>query len=112
MSKNMSKMSYDTEYIQEALNLSDEVGVREAAKRLGIPVSTLSHWRTGARKAARQAGEPDSNDPRDQEIKDQEARIKALTESNDNKDQLLAEKQEQIEILKATISYFGLDRKH
>jgi transposase-like protein len=43
----------------EALALSEEVGVAEAARRLGMPAGTLKRWRF----EARQAGEPNRTEP-------------------------------------------------
>ncbi|MCD8286066.1 MAG: hypothetical protein LUD50_02420 [Clostridia bacterium] len=105
----MSKRRYDPVYIQEAIKLADDIGVREAAGQLGIPVSTLSYWGVG--KSARQAGKPDTGDSKDRKIKEQAGQIKELTEASDQKDQTIAELQKQIDILKATVSYFGLDHK-
>ena len=36
---------YDTVFKEEAVKLSDEIGLPEAAGRLGIPYQTLSEWR-------------------------------------------------------------------
>ena len=38
-------MQYDNSFKQEALELSDEIGVRKAAEQLGIPYYTLTDWR-------------------------------------------------------------------
>ena len=38
-------MQYDNLFKQEALELSDEIGVRKAAEQLGIPYYTLADWR-------------------------------------------------------------------
>ena len=38
-------MQYDNSFKQEALELSDEIGVRKAAEQLGIPYYTLADWR-------------------------------------------------------------------
>ena len=39
-------MNYDNEFRQQALALSDEIGVKKAAEQLGIPYYTLTTWRT------------------------------------------------------------------
>ena len=49
--------SYAAQAKRDALVLAKEVGLREAARRLGIPAGTLSYWGFKARKAAT-AGEP------------------------------------------------------
>lgn len=36
---------YDKVFKEEAVKLSDEIGLSEAANRLGIPYQTLSEWR-------------------------------------------------------------------
>ena len=37
-------MQYDNSFKQEALELSDEIGVGKAAEQLGIPYYTLADW--------------------------------------------------------------------
>ena len=39
-------MNYDNEFKKEAVKLSDEIGVRQAAEQLGISYHTLSGWRS------------------------------------------------------------------
>lgn len=46
---NVRHRRYTAEFKSEALRLSDEVGVGEAARRLDIPVSSLDNWRRGRR---------------------------------------------------------------
>ena len=36
---------YDKEFKEEAVKLSDEVGVKQASAQLGIPYYTLAEWR-------------------------------------------------------------------
>ena len=38
-------MQYDNSFKEEALELSDEIGVRKAAEQLGISYYTLADWR-------------------------------------------------------------------
>lgn len=38
-------MKYDKEFKEQALKLSDEIGVKAAAKQLGIKYYTLADWR-------------------------------------------------------------------
>ena len=37
---------YSREFKEEALKLSDEIGVKNAAKRLGVAYYTLADWRS------------------------------------------------------------------
>ena len=36
---------YDREFKEEAVKLSDEIGVKQAAAQLGIPYCSLAEWR-------------------------------------------------------------------
>ena len=38
-------MKYDREFKEQALKLSDEIGVKKAAERLGLKYYTLADWR-------------------------------------------------------------------
>ncbi len=42
-------MRYEDEFKEEALQLSDRIGVKRAAAELGISCSTLSRWRANRR---------------------------------------------------------------
>ena len=39
-------MKYSKEFKEEALKLSDEIGLKKAAQQLGIQYYTLSDWRS------------------------------------------------------------------
>ena len=43
-------MQYDKIFKDEAVKLSDEIGVKAAAAQLGIPDYTLSSWRNNRKK--------------------------------------------------------------
>lgn len=43
-------MQYDKSFKEEALKLSDEIGVKAVATQLGIPYYTLSGWRNNRKK--------------------------------------------------------------
>lgn len=43
-------MQYDKSFKDEAVKLSDEIGVKAAASQLGIPYYTLSGWRNNRKK--------------------------------------------------------------
>ena len=45
------KRRYTEEFKVEAVRLADSVGGHEAARRLGIPIATLSNWSRRRRKA-------------------------------------------------------------
>ena len=49
MHRKVRKMQYDKSFKEEALKLSDEIGVKAAAQR-GIPYNTLSGWRNNRKK--------------------------------------------------------------
>ena len=46
-------MKYSKEFKEEALKLSDEIGVKKAAQQLGIQYYTLSDWRSKRNAAAK-----------------------------------------------------------
>ena len=50
MHRKVRKMQYDKSFKEEALKLSDEIGVKAAAAQLGIPYYTLSGWRNNRKK--------------------------------------------------------------
>ena len=88
-------MTYTKEFKEEAIKLSDEIGVKKAATQLGIPYYTLSSWRN-KRKA-------ESLRPRasDEEL---ERRNKQLEKEN-------SELRRANDILKDALGFFAKDRK-
>jgi transposase len=46
------RRQYTEEFRLEAVRLADSVGGHEAARRLGIPIATLSNWSRRRRKAS------------------------------------------------------------
>ncbi|MDD6873277.1 MAG: transposase, partial [Clostridiales bacterium] len=42
--------NYSKEFKEEALKLSDEIGVKAAASQLGVPYYTLADWRGRSRE--------------------------------------------------------------
>ena len=38
-------MKYDKEFKEQALKLSDEIGIKKAAEKLGVKYHTLAGWR-------------------------------------------------------------------
>ena len=88
---------YSKEFKTEALKLSDEIGVKKAAKQLGIQYYTISEWRKN-RKAAESALKPI--------FSDDELRIRNSTLEREN-----AELKRANDILKDALGFFAKDRK-
>lgn len=87
---------YSKEFKEQALRLSDEIGVKKAASQLGIPYYTLADWRNNRKSPAVKASEMT-----DEEIR---ARNKELEKEN-------AELRVANEILKDALGFFAKDRK-
>ncbi len=47
--------TYDKQFKEQALKLSDEIGVGKAAEQLGIPYYTLANWRSARKHHGEQA---------------------------------------------------------
>ena len=90
-------MKYSKEFKQEALKLSDEIGVKKAASQLGIQYYTLSEWRKN-RKALAEAAKPI--------LTDDELRIRNKVLEREN-----AELARANDILKDALGFFAKDRK-
>ncbi len=92
-------MVYRKEFKDKALSLSDEVGLREAADRLGIPYYTLSHWRYDRKQRAKQEAEQEgySADQWTKRIHDLEQEVETLRREN--------------KALKDTIVFFAVAQK-
>lgn len=88
-------MKYSREFKEEALKLSDEIGVKKAAGQLGVPYYTLAEWRNN-RKAKPAAGELSETELR--------ARNRELEREN-------AELRMANDILKDALGFFAKDRK-
>lgn len=88
-------MTYDKEFKEQALKLSDEVGVRNAAAQLGIPYYTIADWRSARKHSKAAEAAP---------VTDKDARIKELEKQN-------RELKQANEILKDALGFFALDRK-
>ena len=86
---------YSKEFTEEALKLSDEIGVKKAAQQLGIAYYTLADWRSIRR-----------NTPpvKTLSAEEQAIRIRELEREN-------AELQKANEILKDALGFFAKDRK-
>ena len=89
---------YSREFKEEALKLSDEIGVKKAASQLGLPYYTLADWRNRTRD--RITGQS----KKELSLTEQEIRIRELEREN-------AELKEANEILKDALGFFAKDRK-
>lgn len=91
--------SYSPQFKEEAIKLSDEIGMKKAAAQLGIPYFTLSTWRN-KRSAQRKSGicpEPINETPEAKRIRELEKENLELRQAN--------------EILKDALGFFAKDRK-
>lgn len=87
---------YSKEFKEQALKLSDEIGLKKAAEQLGIKYGTLADWRKIRKRKKKVPTGPDTS---------------PLTE---RERQLLKENQElkeANEILKDALGFFAKDRK-
>ena len=97
----MFKMrKYDKEFKEEAVKLSDEVGVKQAAAQLGVSYYTLAEWRH-KRKAYGDHAFVGSGIRRDAPLSERE---RALMKQ-------IQELQKANEILKDALGFFAKDRK-
>lgn len=95
-------MQYDKEFKLQAIDLSNEVGVKKAAEQLGIPYNTLADWRHQRKQqgmtsfvgSGHTAQPLDDNDRR---IRELEAELKETQRAND--------------ILKEALGFFATSRK-
>ena len=90
-------MNYSKEFKNEALKLSDEIGIKKAAEQLGLKYYTLAEWRKN-RKV--KLSEP-INQLTDVEAR---ARIREIEKRN-------AELERANDILKDALGFFAKDRK-
>ena len=95
-------MQYDKTFKEEAVKLSDEIGLNAAANQLGIPYYTLSGWRNKHKKYQETAyvgsgNKHLSNDAKDQKIYELEKEVLELQRSN--------------YILKEALGFFAVSRK-
>ena len=95
-------MNYDNEFKQEALKLSDEIGVKKASEQLGVPYYTLADWRSKRKQYGEYAivGSGKNRklaDPKEQRIRDLEKEVRELQKAND--------------ILKDALGFFATSRK-
>ena len=91
---------YDKEFKEEAVKLSDEIGVKQAAAQLGIPYYSLAEWRQKL-KAFGDHAFVGSGIRRDAPLSENERR---LIKQN-------MELRKANEILKDALGFFAKDRK-
>ena len=87
-------MKYSKDFKEEALKLSDEVGVKKAAAQLGLPYYTLSDWRNKRKEEMKRPRLPET---------EAEKRIRELEKEN-------AELKTANEILKDALGFFAKDK--
>lgn len=91
---------YDKDFKEEAIKLSYEIGAKAAADKLGIPVTTLSSWRSRNNQYGEIAFVGSGHkriDPKMAEIRKMEKKIKELETAND--------------ILKRALGFFAESQK-
>lgn len=91
---------YDKGFKEEAVKLSDEVGVKQTAAQLGIPYYTLAEWRQ-KRKAFGDHAFVGSGIRRDAPLSENEREMMKQ----------IRELQKANEILKDALGFFAKDRK-
>ena len=90
---------YSKEFKQQALELSDEIGTKEACKQLGVSYGTLTDWRKAKNRLA---------------IEGKGKGGSAVTYTQDDVDDLVKENEElqkSVKILKDALRFFANDRK-
>ncbi|ADK82739.1 transposase [Sediminispirochaeta smaragdinae] len=87
---------YNEEFREQALKLSDEIGVKKAAEQLGIIYGTLMDWRKSRNRKKEGSAEPE---------------ILPLTERERHMLKEIHELKEANEILKDALGFFVKDRK-
>lgn len=95
-------MTYDKEYKERAVKLSDEIGVKKASEQLGIPYNTISEWRKsrtryGANAIVGSGHKRMPTDPNEQRILELERENMELRRAN--------------EILQDALGFFAKNRK-
>ena len=90
-------MKYSKEFKEEALKLSDEIGVKKAAQQLGIQYYTLSDWRSKRNTAIKAKKYQMSDDEANKRIIELEKENAELRKAND--------------ILKDALGFFAKDWK-
>lgn len=95
-------MKYDKEFKLQALQLSDEIGVKAAAEQLGLKCYTLAEWRKIRTRHGDDAFVGSSH--KAVPLSENERRIREL-------EQELREIKRANEILKEALGFFAISRK-
>ena len=95
-------MTYEKSFKEEAVRLSDEIGVKKAAEQLGVSYYTLTDWRRERKRYSTQAfvgsgHKRMSADPKEQELYELRKEIAELRRSN--------------EILQEALGFFAKTRR-
>ena len=93
--------SYDKQFKEESIRLSNEIGVKKAAERLGVPYHTLAEWRKQRSRHGEAAfvGSGHSYVPEGKSRRERELELEN------------AELRRANEILKDALGFFAKDRK-
>ena len=81
-------MTYDKSFKEEAVRLSNDIGVKKASEQLGVPYYTLTGWRRNERRYSTQAyvgsgHKRVSADPKEQRIYELEKENRELQRANE-----------------------------
>ena len=95
-------MTYEKSFKEEAVRLSDEIGVKKAAEQLGVPYYTLVAWRQDRKRYNTQAYVGSGHkralaDPKEQELYELRKENGELRRAN--------------EILQEVLGFFAKSRK-
>lgn len=88
---------YTKEFKEEALKLSDDIGIKKASEQLGVLYGTLADWR---KHRSMKAKEPERRLSKEEYEKENERLRKEIAEVNRAND-----------ILKDALGFFAKDRK-
>lgn len=91
---------YEKEFREQALELSDEVGVKKASEQLGVVYGTLADWRKQRARNNKKEGANNSEDE-----------IPRLKKENAELQKANTELQKVNSILKDALGFFVEDRK-
>jgi transposase len=100
--------TYDASYKQEAVKLSEKLGVGTAARELGIPENTLYAWVHKNRKGELPVP---GQTPRAQTVSGLADEVTRLKAENRELKRRLAEEEEVNEILNKAARFFALSQK-
>ena len=85
---------YSKEFIEEALKLSDEIGVKQASSQLGVCYQTLAEWRSNRKRRSEKSLSREEQTIRLRELERENAELRTANE-----------------ILKDALGFFAKDRK-